>query len=194
MKFHVIGDINIDLMKIDSNRHIKMLADSLTTNNVTCAISNLTRITVNSKTLIDHVYTNNANENVLSGIAYTADVYDHHGMFIDIPLIKCKRNQHCSTPALIQDMSKFERNKFVENLFGAFQSLNLAEEVSVHSRCCNLVQALKKAVDIHAPYCFLSQKQPSLQQNLGSQMDCLNLFVTKICFTRKQSNLTKLKI
>ena len=68
-EFYVIGDINTDLMKINSNRHIKMFADSLIANNVKCARCNPSRITENSKTLIDHVYTNNVNEHVISGTA-----------------------------------------------------------------------------------------------------------------------------
>ena len=128
-EFYVIGDINVDVIKIDSNRHIKMFADSLIAGNLKCAISNPTRITENSKTLIDHVCTNNVNENVISSIAYTADVSDHQGIFMGIPVIKYKNIGHCTAPALIQDMSKFDQNKFVGNLFSAFQTLNLAEEV-----------------------------------------------------------------
>ena len=53
-------------------------------------------------------------------------------------------------------MSKFDQNKFVGNLLSAFQTLN-------HSQSYNLVQALKKVVDIHAPYRYLNQKEKMLK-------------------------------
>ena len=51
----------------------------------------------------------------------------------------------------------------MENHLSAFQTQNLAEEVSAHSQCYNLVQALKKVVDIQAPYRFLSRKEKKLK-------------------------------
>jgi len=53
-------------------------------------ISDPTRITENSKTLIDHIYTNNPDHEIISGIALNAHVSDHLGVFIGIPIGKKK--------------------------------------------------------------------------------------------------------
>jgi len=56
-----LGNGVIDLLKIASKQHIniRMYVDKLISSAVKRTISELTRVTTNLSTLLDHVYTNN---------------------------------------------------------------------------------------------------------------------------------------
>ena len=58
-KFYIMGDFNIDLSKAHSNSFIKNYAENLISYSVKCTINKPTRGTINSKTLLDHICTNN---------------------------------------------------------------------------------------------------------------------------------------
>ena len=70
------GDANIDLVKYDKDLTGQNLIDLLEKYCFVQTISKPTRITENSATLIDHVYSNNIN-NVMSCNVLTLDVSDH---------------------------------------------------------------------------------------------------------------------
>jgi len=56
---YAVGDCNVDLLKIASKQHIQMYADKLISSAIKCTISKSIRVTTNSSTLLDHMYTNN---------------------------------------------------------------------------------------------------------------------------------------
>ena len=60
-KFYVLGDFNIDLIKIKSNNRIKTYVDDLVGIAVKCLINQPTRVNKNSRSLLDHIYSNNLN-------------------------------------------------------------------------------------------------------------------------------------
>ena len=79
-EFYLLGDFNINLIKIKSNNRIKTYADNLSGSAVNCLINQPTRVCKNSKSLLDHVCSNNLNNQLLPGIAIS-DVTDHHSVF-----------------------------------------------------------------------------------------------------------------
>ena len=80
-EFYIMGDFNIDLLKVHSNSFIKKLPDNLISYSVKCTINKPTRCTINSKTLLDHIYTNNLKYYNFSGIVQY-DIFDHLPTFI----------------------------------------------------------------------------------------------------------------
>ena len=76
-----MGDFNIDLLKAHSNSFIKNYADNLISYSVKCTINKPTRCTINSKMLLDHIYTNNLKYYNFSGIV-KCDISDHLPTFI----------------------------------------------------------------------------------------------------------------
>ena len=79
-EFYVLGDFNIDLTKIKSNNRIKTYADDLIGSAVKCLINRPTRVCKNSKSLLDHIYSNNLNNQLMPGIAIS-DISDHYPVF-----------------------------------------------------------------------------------------------------------------
>ena len=79
--FYILGDFNIDLLQVTNNRVIKNYADNLVGYSIKCTINKPTRIFNNSKTLLDHIYTNCCYSSAISGIALN-DIFDHFPTFI----------------------------------------------------------------------------------------------------------------
>ena len=86
-KKHVIlaGGFNCDLIKHDNNIVYQNLINTMSQCGFLQIISRPTRITDNSATLIDHVYTNDV-ENTLSCNIITTDISDHLGTLTTISL------------------------------------------------------------------------------------------------------------
>ena len=57
-KVHVFGDINLDLNPQQTSSSISDNLPTLDSNGITCLITDPTRATLNSKTIIDHLLTN----------------------------------------------------------------------------------------------------------------------------------------
>ena len=87
MEFYLMGDFNIDLLQFHYNQIIKTYADNLLGYSVKCCINKPTRISVSTKSLLDHIYTNDFNRSLFSGIAL-CDISDHLPTFIFIKDIK----------------------------------------------------------------------------------------------------------
>ena len=79
-KYCILGDININLLNIKNSSNIQKYSNNLLSCSCKCLIDLPTHISQNSKTLIDHIYTNIANTKVESGIAVT-DIWDHCSTF-----------------------------------------------------------------------------------------------------------------
>ena len=73
---YIAGDFNQDLIKYDSDDDCQNLIDNAHNNGFVQIVSRPTRITENSATLIDHVYTNDINS-ALSCNILTLDLSDH---------------------------------------------------------------------------------------------------------------------
>ena len=76
----VMGDINIDLLKIEKNKNSRNYANSLISFSCKCLINTPTRVNINSTTLLDHAYTSLLKNILLSGILVT-DISDHSPIF-----------------------------------------------------------------------------------------------------------------
>ena len=55
---YICGDININLLRYSSNSNVKYYVDSINIVNCISIIDKPTRITPTSRTLIDHIYSN----------------------------------------------------------------------------------------------------------------------------------------
>ena len=86
-------DFNINLLQSHCNQIIKTYADNLLSYSVKCCINKPTRISVSRKSLLDHIYTNDFNRLIFSGIVL-CDISDHLPTFIFIKdIIDTKKNQ-----------------------------------------------------------------------------------------------------
>ena len=70
------GDFNIDLLKHETHNNTKHFLDTMYSLGLYPLIDKPTRITDNSTTLIDNIFTNELRFNLTSGIMYN-DISDH---------------------------------------------------------------------------------------------------------------------
>ena len=81
---YLMGDYNINLLNVDTLQLTSDFNDTLFSNGFVPLITRLTRVTSNSATLIDNIFTNQVNNNninhVMSGILLT-DISDHYPIF-----------------------------------------------------------------------------------------------------------------
>ena len=79
----IMGDFNIDLLKFGSHCKTSDYLDNIFSHGFIPTITKPTRVTKNSATLIDHIYSNNISTSTTSGIIIT-DVADHFGTFYSV--------------------------------------------------------------------------------------------------------------
>ena len=77
-----MGDVNIDLMRYSVHRKTSDFLDAMYANGFIPLINRPTRVTSQSATIIDHLYTNNLNVSnaMFQGILVT-DITDHYPIF-----------------------------------------------------------------------------------------------------------------
>ena len=77
---YVMGDFNLDLLQYNHHTPTQEFIDTLFSHAFIPLISNPTRLTSYSATLIDNIFTNNLSQNVLNGIVLN-DLSDHLPVF-----------------------------------------------------------------------------------------------------------------
>ena len=81
----LVGDLNIDLIKHNTDKNGQELIDLTTSQGFLQVISRPTRITDHSATLIDHIFVNKIHDVYSSGII-TCDISDHLCTYVNIAL------------------------------------------------------------------------------------------------------------
>lgn len=150
------GDMNIDLVKYNSNVHIKNYVDKLKSLGVYQVITAPTRITKTTKTLIDHIYLRfNKEIRFESGIFLTA-ISDHLGTFIKINL-KPKINYHGrKTIRIFNDKN---REKFKYSLIDLEQQTMLNNNLDSNEKWNSFVEIIKGKYESAFPEKLISRKK-----------------------------------
>ena len=74
------GDFNIDLLCLQQSQQVLSFVNLLLSANYQCIITHPTRVTSNSATLIDHIWTNDAHNLINNGIIHSS-ISDHFPIF-----------------------------------------------------------------------------------------------------------------
>ena len=93
-KCYLMGDFNLDLLKIDENQYTKDFINQMFSSTFYPLISKPTRITNISATLIDNIFVNDLDECHKCGILYT-DLSDHLPVFQITFSLKKGNDTHC---------------------------------------------------------------------------------------------------
>ena len=70
---------------------VRKYANMLLSCNSRCLIDVPTRVTAISRTLLDHIYTNDKSNSAVSGVLTTSDLSDHYGIFTIVPKLGVKK-------------------------------------------------------------------------------------------------------
>ena len=149
---YVAGDFNIDLLKYESNNNFSDFYNLVTSNGFLPMITQPTRITENSKTLIDNIFSNVFTYDTESG-NILIEIADHLTQFISV------HSQNKSMPA--NDFYKRCSKNWNENLFMEdLSNINLANDSNDPNRKFEfLLSNLQKCVDKHMPLKKLTKKE-----------------------------------
>ena len=117
------GDFNIDLLQSDKNNYISNVIDHLHSMGLHPLITRPTRITCQSKTLIDNIFTSDVKSHIQSGLLIN-DTSDHYPFFqmTDIDINGNKNNSVDNKKRIVTDrniceiISELEKTEWDEIL------------------------------------------------------------------------------
>ena len=157
-QIYLMGDFNIDLLKIESDTNIAMFFDNITSNFFVPHITLPTRITPKSKTLIDNIYSNSENFREGTSGHLTLSISDHLAQFLIIPL----KTKHIPQKHNIykRDMKNFDRENFILD----FLSIDWKQILHLEKKDPNLSfsflqENVYKLVDKYLPLIKLTKKE-----------------------------------
>ena len=84
-EFYLLGDFNLDLLKIDDDTKIEDFYNIISSNLLAPHITIPTRVTLTSKTLIDNIFSNNFDFSSLKSGNITVSISDHMPQFLIVP-------------------------------------------------------------------------------------------------------------
>ena len=159
--FYIMGDFNIDQLKISKKKNIRQYANMLLGSMCKCLIDLPTRVTSKSKSLIDHIYTNDIKHRINSGIL-VSDISDHFPVFAKISKMKSPSNQVDNY--YVRDMKKFDHKNFLVQLDNQLSLVrNSFCTKSVNEQFDQIVSTLSEVADIHAPLRKATRKKKTIK-------------------------------
>ena len=119
--YYLCGDINIDLIKNSTNNGIKFYFDDIIGTGCQVLIDKPTRITKNSASLVDHIYSNDA-LNKITPCIIVAEMSDHLPIFLKVSSANVNL---CDQTNLSRDYSKFKKAEFLKELKTKLDNLSI---------------------------------------------------------------------
>ena len=157
----IMGDFNIDLLKIDEHDDTNYFYNILSTYGFRPLILQPTRITSSSATLIDNIFINDMSVESVGGNISTS-ISDHFPQFCSFD-VKAKK-QHNKGPKFGRSYKNFNDDEFqnelkVINWDRLFKDKNIDEQVSI------FLGKINGLLDEMAPVRRLTKKEINLKQN-----------------------------
>ena len=112
----IMGDFNVDLMKVDDNDLTAKYFDIMTSHLFVPHIVHPTRITSTSKTLIDNIFSNATNMEEAKSGNLTISLSDHLAQFLFLPNDLRKSEYHKKSKSVI-DHRKLDQENYILDMF-----------------------------------------------------------------------------
>ena len=109
----LMGDFNINLLKHNINSQTAEFLDNMTSNGLIPQVTNPTRITLKSKTLIDNIFTNITVNKIAGNI--TTSISDHLPQFLLIEY-EHHNNKQYKPKIFKRNFHKFDKENFMLSL------------------------------------------------------------------------------
>ena len=177
-KKYLIGDFNVDLLKIDDDNKSSSFFDNLTSNLFVPHIIHPTRITSTTKTLIDNIYSNSTNyKEGLSG-NLTVSLSDHLAQFLIIP-DECHhstKNQNLFT----RDTKNLDSANFIRE----FQNIEWSNILKLHCNDPNISfdgfqSTVDNLVDTYLPKRKMTKNEIKKKEKPWISIEILKLIRTR---------------
>ena len=140
---YIMGDYNIDLLQADKHQASEEFLDIIYSHSLLPNITKPTRVTKNSATLIDNIFSNNlmSSNNILTGILYS-DISDHYPVFhIDY----CSGGQHHKQVIRRRDYSQSN----IMNFASALSCHNWDHVMEINDPQSSYSMFMKDYIDIY---------------------------------------------
>ena len=161
---YLAGNFNINLLQLENNTDIENYFDTITDLNFTPLITSPTRITSNTKTLIDNILYNDFSSNIVSG-NITVGISDHTPQFALVPRNMSKRTNH-ETRNRKRYTRKYENinlPKFNQDLDKINWDTTGLEDA--HEYGNNFFNVFNQILDIHAPITEIKSSKSRTKRN-----------------------------
>ena len=142
---YILGDFNIDLLKIETLNSNQEYYNLLCSYGFLPQIIKPTRVVVNhSPSLIDNIFTNNINDEITSGNIFLT--FSEH--FSQIVSVKRKKMDYKSQKIYIRDYSKFSSESFRDDI--SIQNCNNKYD-NINDQFNDFHWRLDECMNRHAP-------------------------------------------
>ena len=179
-EIYICGDFNSDLLKIDKSNNYKRFCDLMSSYGFFPNILLPTRVTENSATIIDNIFSN-INNPIISGNIIT-DFSDHYTQFISVQRHKMDLK---SVTIYKRDYSKFSEDSFRDDI--SIQDFtNNYDDVNDQFR--DFYFKLEGCVDRHAPLKKLTPKQVKLNLKpwISTELNKMIKIKNKLFYRKKR--------
>ena len=146
----LLGDFNVNLLNYNEHNQTNEFLDSLASNSFIPLILQPTRITSHSNTLIDNIFSNVIDLDIISS-NLTATISDHLPQFAIIPnmfgnILGNKSNIY------EWDRSKFDQENFIQDYFAVdWEDLLKIDELNVNNSTKIYLNKINMLLDTYAP-------------------------------------------
>ena len=148
---YICGDFNLDLLKIDTDHFTQHFFNLLCSYGLLPHFLQPTRVTESSATIIDNIFSNNIQDDIISGNLQLT-LSEHFSQFISVTREKIDfKHQN----VYIRDYSKFSNESFRDDV--SIQYWNYTHE-NMHGLFKDFYSKLEGSVNRHAPLKKLSPK------------------------------------
>ena len=160
-EIYLLGDFNIDLLKIEDQNKNDEFYNIICTNFLVPHITLPTRITSTTATLIDNIFSNNLDfTHAISG-NLTATISDHLPQFLIVPKddIKVLKKQN-----LFRGDKNYDKASLVSEFINIdWKSILKLDEANPATSFDNFNKKINEIIDIHLPLKKLSKKELKIQ-------------------------------
>ena len=155
-KVYLAGDFNFDLLKVNRHDETSVFFNKMMSNFLLPVISIPTKINTVNDTLIDNIFTNEFNPDLISG-NFTEDISDHLPSFLIIPksnMNKLPKEHNIFT----RDLNKVNYENFFLDLL-AINMDEISSNPDANTAFINLYESTHKVIDEHMPLRKITNKE-----------------------------------
>ena len=189
-----MGDFNVNLLNYDTHTATNEFANSLFSNNFLPCINQPTRISAHSSTLIDNIFTNLLNANIVSGniLTQTSDDLPQFLILHNVNIIQNKKSVYKS------DYSNFNEVDFVHD-FNEIDFGYLNESSSIDGDYDRFLKDIVSLIEQHVPTKKCSRKEskfkmkPWITNRIQRMIKFLDKFLQRMKKKRSTSTVALYK-
>ena len=184
----LLGDFNVNLLNYNEHNQTNEFLDSLASNSFISLILQPTRITSHSNSLIDNIFSNVIDPDIISG-NLTTTISDHLPQFVLIPHMF--GNILCNKSNIYErDWSKFDQENFILDYFSVdWEDLLKIDDLNADNSTKIYLDKINMLLDTYAPlkrinkYKLKFKSKPwitlGLQKSISVKKKLLKNFINK---------------